>query len=436
MKRYSARSFAVRCVMLVLGLFVVALGVALSAKANLGISPVSCLPFVLSELFPFTMGQLTIMLHVCLILLQIILLRKKYQWVQLTQLLLAVIFGYFIDFATLLLTNVQISAYPFRLIACIASCVLIGFGVFLEVKAALVVLAAEGLANALVQVTGKDFGKMKVTVDVSLVTISIVISLVSFGALRGVREGTIISAFTVGFISRFFSKRLSGIDALLSDGRKGAEQPAPAPAHSDIIVTIGREFGSGGHLIGEKLAQRLSVPFYDRQLISQAAEQSGLSHDYVAKNEEKMTHSLLYDLVMQNYAYTEDMAPADALFKAQSDVIRQMAAEGGCVIVGRCASEVLSDNPHCFRIFVRADKEARLRRIVEDYGISSVDAPELLRKVDNQRSSYFKRYIGTSWGHADGYHICIDSSLMDIDSLVDQLLEVIAKWRANLPTAA
>ena len=202
----------------------------------------------------------------------------------------------------------------------------------------------------------------------------------------------------------------------------------------NLIITIEREFGSGGRFIGERLAKALNIPFYDGELIAMAAQESGFTPEYVAKNEQKMTNSLLYDLVMQNYAYSsDDEAPADALFKAQSKVIRSLAAEGPCVIVGRCAGQVLSDCPTCFRIFIHASKANRLQRIVQDYGISAVEAPEQLQKKDAQRANHYKRYTGKAWGLAENYHVCIDSSLLGLDSTVDQLLDLMSKWHPVSP---
>lgn len=223
----SAPSFVKRCIVLVAGLFVVAVGIALSAKASLGISPVSCLPYVLSNLLPMTVGQLTICLHAVLILLQILLLRKSYRPIQLAQLALAIVFGYFIDFANFLFSGLQISAYPVQVVACLASCILIGFGVFLEVRAGLVTLAAEGLAKALEAVTGREFGKMKIAVDVTLVSISIVISLIAFRSLNGVREGTVAAAILVGMFVRVFNRHDAWLVKLLNQPRK-VQDKSPA----------------------------------------------------------------------------------------------------------------------------------------------------------------------------------------------------------------
>lgn len=219
-------AFSKRCLTLILGLLFIAFGVAVSTQANLGTSPVSCLPYVASQLLPLTVGNLTVILHLCLIALQIILLRKNYKPIQLAQVLIAFVLGWFIDFAMVIVSHIPIHGYGMQWVFCLLSCVLVAFGVFLEVKANLIVLAAEGLASALAQVTGKEFGKMKVAVDVSLVVIAVVISLVCLHRLVGVREGTLAAAILVGSIVRVFNRHGAWLDRLLASGKVEEELPA------------------------------------------------------------------------------------------------------------------------------------------------------------------------------------------------------------------
>jgi uncharacterized membrane protein YczE len=156
-----------RCIVLVIGIFIMAIGVALSIKANLGTSPISCVPYVYSLGFPMTVGLLSIIVNVLMILLQIVLLKKEYQLIQLLQLPVALVFGFFIDFAMFLLSGLQPSNYIYQWILCLLSCVIIAFGVFLEVKANVTYLAGEGLSIAISKAFNKEFGKAKIGVDTS-----------------------------------------------------------------------------------------------------------------------------------------------------------------------------------------------------------------------------------------------------------------------------
>ncbi len=198
------------------GLFIMAFGVALSIKANLGTSPISSVPFVYSRTIPLTMGAMTMAMHVVLVLLQIAMLRKDYNPVQLLQLPIALIFGFFTDFTLdLVSANAPVHDYTLKWLLCLASALIIAFGVFLEVKARLIYLAGEGFILAFSKVFNVEFGKAKVGFDCTLVTIAVAGSFLFLHRLQGVREGTLASAVLVGTFVRLFSSKLSFVDELL-----------------------------------------------------------------------------------------------------------------------------------------------------------------------------------------------------------------------------
>ncbi|MFA0815372.1 MAG: YitT family protein [Anaerofustis sp.] len=197
-----------RYLFFVLGLMVLAFGVALSVKANLGTSPISSLPYVLSLAFPLTIGQFTILMHIVFILLQIALLRKDFDWIQLMQLPAAILFGVFTDAAMRLLSWYAPSSYAEQWICVLLSCVIVAVGVSMEVIANVVMLAGEGMVKAIAQVSGKEFGKIKIVFDSSLVLIAAGCSLLSLHHIAGVREGTLAAALTVGMMSRLFIRKM------------------------------------------------------------------------------------------------------------------------------------------------------------------------------------------------------------------------------------
>lgn len=200
-----------RSLILLVGLFVMALGVALSVKANLGTSPISCIPYVYSLGFPVTIGTASIVMNLLLILLQVVLLRRNYQLVQLLQLPVALFFGCFIDIAMYLLSDVHTSSYWLQWLLCLLSCAILAFGVFLEIKAKVTYLAGEGLSLAIAKTFNIEFGKAKVGLDSTMVVIGIISSFFFLHNLQGIREGTIIAALLVGTITRFYSNKLNKI---------------------------------------------------------------------------------------------------------------------------------------------------------------------------------------------------------------------------------
>lgn len=173
------------------------------------------------------------------------------------------------------------------------------------------------------------------------------------------------------------------------------------------VITIAREYGSGGRLIGEELAKNLGIPFYDKELILLAAKKSGFSEEYIRRSEQIKSASFLYSLYM-----TSQVLPmSDQIFLVQSKIIQELAEEGPCVIVGRCADYVLRNNPKCMNIFIHAPVEERIRRASEEYGETSANMEDFIRKQDKKRSSYYNYFSQNKWGNAKNYHLAVNSTL-------------------------
>lgn len=204
-----------------------------------------------------------------------------------------------------------------------------------------------------------------------------------------------------------------------------------------VIVTIGRQFGSGGHEIGEKLANALAIPFYDKAIIQMTAKQSGIHEELCELSEETATNSLLYSLstgatLWGQRGYTENDLPlTDRIFIAQADVIRQLANQGSCVIVGRCADDILRENADCIRVFIHASMPFRMNRIEEVRGLSEDKAIREIRKKDKKRASYYQYYTDKKWGYSENYTISLDSGEIGIDNAVE-ILKKMYELRANL----
>ena len=198
-----------RYLLLLAGLAIMAFGVAFSIKASLGTSPISSVPYVVSLFTPLTVGTATIIMHCVFILLQILILRKKYHPIQLMQLPVAFFFGYLTDFGVWAVQGITCDHYLQQWLVCLIGIFLVAVGVSLEVKAGVVVLAGEGVVLAICKVLPVKFGYMKVGFDVTLVAIACILSFVFTGRLQGVREGTVAAALLVGLIAKQLGKMLS-----------------------------------------------------------------------------------------------------------------------------------------------------------------------------------------------------------------------------------
>lgn len=421
-----------RVLIFIFGLFVMAFGVALSVKANLGVSPISCIPYVYSIKLPLTLGQLTIAFNIFLIVLQIILLRQNYRLVQLVQIPVVFLFGFFIDFTLNIVSGLYLSNYVWQMFCCLLSCVMVAFGVFLEVKAHITYLPGEGLAMAIADTFKKEFGKAKIGVDCSMVFLAIASSFIFLHQLQGIREGTIVAAILVGFIAKFLSQKISVVDKWLEDDlpETVSADVVQDATKKNLIITISREYGSGGHEIGQKLAQKLGLPFYDRNLIDLTAEQTGFTTDYIEKNEQKLANSLLFELYEQNYAYVnEQRPPLDVLFLVQSKIIRNICAKESCVIVGRCVNFIMKDNPHCFNVFIHANKGFRKNRIANEHGVKTEITDKQLIEKDVERANYCLHYTGNNWKDASNYDMTIDSSRYSSDEVAQLIVRAVENLR-------
>ena len=201
-------------------------------------------------------------------------------------------------------------------------------------------------------------------------------------------------------------------------------------ASGNFVITLGREFGSGGKDVGDLLAERLGVKCYDKELLSRAARESGFAEEIFEHHDEKPTNSFLYSLVMDTYSVSRyssapflDMPLNHRIFLAQFDAIKKIAEHESCVMVGRCADYALSEHPNCLNVFICADLDWRAKRIAEHFQFSEQKGRDLALKNDKQRASYYNYYTSKKWGEAKGYHLCLDSSKVGIEGCAEIILK-------------
>lgn len=196
------------------------------------------------------------------------------------------------------------------------------------------------------------------------------------------------------------------------------------------IYTIGREFGSGGREVGEKLAQKLGIKLYDKELLQQAAKDSGFCEEIFENHDEKPTNSFLYSLVMDTYSVSGysaapflDMPLNHKVFLAQFETIKKIAEKESCVIVGRCADYALSDNPDCINVFIHADMDIRIKNVSRNLNITENKARDIINKTDKQRASYYNYYTSKKWGDSKSYNLSLDAGKLGTDNCVEMILK-------------
>lgn len=418
-----------RILLLIAGIFIIGHGVALSIRSDLGTSPISSIPYVLNLIIPnVSVGTFAIIINGLMVLIQVVILRKKTGINQLIQIPLLILFGLFIDVNLYLTESLVPANYIWQLLTVILSCFVMAFGIFLELKADVGYLPGEGLTLVISEAFDMDFGKTKVTIDTSFVIIAVVLAFTFHGKLEGVREGTVMAALFVGTIASFYQKRVTIFDKLLQTKKDIEYIPQPYMTTDNFVITISRQYGSGGHAVGEHIAEKLGISFYDSKLIDLTALASGFTPEYVEKHEQKLPNGLLDKLYNNNYAYVNEVIPPnDKLFIAQTGVIRNIAASESCVIVGRAANFILKGHKKCFNVFVHADTDFRKKRVEQNYLVSPQDSIKVMDRKDRERDEYSRHYTGRHWDNLNEYDMTVETSLFGIEGTANMIIDAAEK---------
>ncbi len=421
-------------------LFIIAFGTSLSIRANLGSSPISAPPYILS-LIPgigLTMGQLTICMHVFFISMQVLLLRKNFEKRQYAQILVSFLFGFYTDLTMWLTGFLQIPldmnpmiGYPLRFVELLIGGAILAFGITCEVRCDSLMLAGEGFPLAISKTINRDFGKVKICTDTFLVCVGTVLMFIYFGrwSWEMVGVGTLVSMFYVGLMVRIISPHIGWLDKIFIPK---AERDAATVAAGDEwnghrIITIARMYGSGGNAVGEAVARRLGCPCYNRQIIDRTARQMGYSTDFVAETEQNISTGRLWELIFADSGIPASMNPSkeDAIYVNQSRTIRELAHNGPCVIIGRLGNWILRDNPHVLRVFIMSGREFAIRQVVDKLHIPADEAARKIERVNTGRANHYWHYTGKQWTDVAGYDLIINTERTGIDGAVDMILQAV-----------
>lgn len=371
-------------------LFVIALGTSLSIRANLGSSPISAPPYILSLIpgMSLTMGQLTICMHVFFIAVQILLLRKNFEKRQFLQIAVSFLFGFYTDLTMWMTGFLQIPftmnpaiGYPLRFMELLAGGAILAFGIACEVRCDSLMLAGEGFPLAIAKFLKKEFSKVKICTDTFLVSTGVVFMLIFFGRWdwKMVGAGTLVSMFYVGFMVRVFSPRIGWLDRIFipaAERRKenGAEKAASNSWPDHTVITIARMYGSG-------------IP--------------------LSMNPSK----------------------EDAIYVSESRTIRELAHHGPCVIIGRLGNWILRDNPRVLRVFVTSGKEYAARQVAGLLHIPEEEAARKIERINTGRANHYWQYTGRQWTDFNEYDLILNTEKLGIDGAADMILRAVKDMR-------
>lgn len=413
-KNELARRYAV----FVIALWVTALGVSLITRSVLGTSPISSIPYVVSLSVPMTMGSIMVLLNMLLIIGQMLMLGGKgikANKVDLVmQIPVSLLFGLFIDANMALLAVYQPQWYMLKICSLIIGCLILALGICLEVAADVTMISGEYFVRIASKRFNREFGQVKIMFDVSLVVLAVILSLILSGHIDGVREGTIIVALLTGPFVKLLAPYLKFVTSWETGGKVtiSTEQVPLTVDQAPIVITIAREYGSGGHDIGKRIADDLGIKYYDNQLIALAAQESGMTESDITAKEQSINPNLLMRMVMQDYEapIEKSLSSSDSLFVATNRVIRRVAQQGDCVIVGRCSDWILRDMPNCVNIFIHANMDYKVKRAIASYGLKEATAVQEIERINKARAAHYQHYTGKRWNDINNYHLTCDTS--------------------------
>lgn len=417
MNKFLLRRYLLFCV----ALFVNALGIAFITRAALGTSPITSVTYVLSMFTPFTIGEWTIMLNILFVVLEPFMMTRQDLKEDLRMFLLQIpisfCFGIFIDICMhYILFWLNPATYPSMIIALLIGCVILAVGIALEVKANAAMMAGEYFVKVITRRFRGEFGYIKLGFDVTLVAIACLLSLIFMSGIYGVREGTVIAALIVGPIVHFVSPYYKFLDKWITPATD--EKFTDVKENKNIIITIAREYGSGGHLLGEMLSKELGIKLYDKEFIGMAAKRSGMDENFIAKNEQSIPSFWLKCIMSKNSEQPLEgsLSSDDILFVAESKIIQELAEKEPCIIVGRCADFILQDCPKVLKVFCYSDIENAVSRCVSEYGIKRENAESEIRRINRNRIHHYEYYTGRKWGEPHHYNLMLNTGTISLET--------------------
>lgn len=420
-KNYTNKFLMRRYLLFCISLFVNALGIAFITRAELGTSPITSVTYVLSMFTPFTIGEWTIMLNILFVVLEPFMMTRRDLKDDLRMFLLQIpisfCFGIFIDICMHhILFWLNPSTYPAMISALLVGCVILAVGIALEVKANAAMMAGEYFVKVITKRFHGEFGYIKLGFDVTLVAIACTLSLIFMSGIYGVREGTVIAALIVGPIVHFVSPYYRLLDRWINDSK--LQEKADIKQNSNIIITIAREYGSGGHLLGEMLSKELGIKLYDKEFINMAAQRSGMDESFITKNEQSIPSFWLKCIMSKNSEQPIEgsLSSDDILFVAESKIIQELAEKEPCIIIGRCADFILKDYPKVLKVFCYSDIDNAVSRCISEYGIKRDNAESEIRRINRNRIHHYEYYTGQKWGEPHHYNLMLNTGTISLET--------------------
>lgn len=426
-KNYTLRRF----ILFAISLFINAFGIAFITKAMLGTSPITSVTYVLSMFTSWTMGQWTIAINILFVILELpfISIKELKSDIKMftLQIPIALCFGTFIDISMNMLFWLNPAEYISKIVFLLIGCIILAIGIALEVKTNAAMMAGEYLVRTISRHFNKEFGYVKLGLDITLLCTACVLSVCFMSGIYGVREGTVIAALAVGPIVHFVSPYYSFLDSWIKD--TSIIESIDKPKVQNKVITIAREYGSGGHLLGEMLSKELGLKVYNKEFIHMAAQKSNIDEGFITKNEQTIPSYWLKCIIGRDSGQTAEhiLSKEDVLFIAESKIIQEVAEKEPCIIIGRCADFILKDNPKAIKVFCYSDPESAYERCTQSYGVPKDKAEAEIRRTNRNRATHYEYYTGKKWKDPSHYDLMINTSHIDIEEACNLIKRIYEK---------
>ncbi len=442
MKAETLKRYIVFMIAVCLGGF----GIALFTKGAIGVTPIASVSYVFSLHCPLSLGGVTFLFHIVLITLQYYLIpkdkRRENWFFLLVQFPITVVFSLAIDgamwFLHVCVPESWSGTYLLSLMWIALGCLTLGVGISLQIIANVAMVTGEATVKLIAARLKVEFGYVKLGFDLTLVCVSVVTSLIftGFSEVEGVREGTIVGALLVGPLVRLIRPRLAIINHFFyskSDRTQFKTQQLAGAAQFKGTITIAREYGCGGHALGQKLSHELNLKYYDTSLIDLIAAESGVSKQQVAKRADSLESSLLQDMIFSDFSGSLDksLSTPDALFVATSRVMRKLAKDESCVFIGYNGDFILKDNPRALRVFLYANPDYKLQYCKEHYEQNAEQAQQSMEQTDRRRQEHHQHYAGSDLYDPRNYDLCLDLGSLGEEACLDIIVDAYKKLQEH-----
>lgn len=343
------------------------------------------------------------------------------------QIPISMCFGTFIDISMNMLFWLNPAEYISKIVFLLIGCIILAIGIALEVKANAAMMAGEYLVRTISRHFNKEFGYVKLGLDITLLCTACVLSVCFMSGIYGVREGTVVAALAVGPIVHFISPYYSFLDSWIKD--TSIIESIDKPKVQNKVITIAREYGSGGHLLGEMLSKELGLKVYNKEFIHMAAQKSSIDEDFITRNEQTIPSFWLKCIIGRDSGQTAEhiLSKEDVLFIAESKIIQEVAEKEPCIIIGRCADFILKDNPKAIKVFCYSDPESAYERCTQSYGVPKDKAEAEIRRINRNRATHYEYYTGKKWKDPSHYDLMINTSHIDIEEACNLIKRIYEK---------